>query len=507
MTLEAVGGPTSAVQRWLAIVSALTGTSMFLYSVAVVAIATPYMQGAFSAAPDQIAWLGTSYLVGTIVVMACSGWLSTRFGRKRLFLVSVGGFTLFSMLGGMAGSLEEMVVYRTAQGMFGAPLLPLGQAITIDYFPPRKQGLGTVTFTIGATMGIVVGPVVGATLVEEFHWGWIFFLNGPLGVTSFIGVWAFVRETPKERDRPLDWFGFMALIVALGAAQLALNRGDRLNWFSSTEIIVECAVGALAVYVFIVHSLTTRRPFLEARLFRNWNYVIGLFIATAWGAQIYLPVFLIPLELQSLGGYPITFVGLLITPRGVGNIVGALIIIGLSDRLDPRYLLVAGVGALMVSAWGMSLWTAEIRPWDVVWTGFLQGVGVGVSFVPVSMLTLSTLEVRLRTEGLAVFHLLLNMGAAAGIAVIFFVWTRSLQTSHEILTGHVTHYSEVFRYSFVPQMWDLTERSGLLAVDAEIWRQAGMIAYNNSFYLTAVISALMLPLTFLMRRPRTDDTG
>ena len=501
MTVEATDNTPSGLARWMIVISTLTGTSLFLFSVTIVAIATPYLQGSFSAAPDQIAWLGTSYLIGTTIVTGCSGWISSRFGRKRLFLYSIAGFTLFSLLGGFADSLGEMVIYRTFQGMFGAPLLPLGQAITIDSFPRTKRGLATIVFSVGATMGIVVGPVFGGYLIADYSWRWVFFVNIPVGLIAWLGVLVFVPETTKDTGRRLDWYGFGALVIALAAAMLALNRGQRLNWLSSTEIVVEAAVAALAFYIFIVHSLTTAKPFIEPRLFRDRNYVVGLIIVLAWGAQIYLPVFLIPIQLQGLAGFPVTFVGLLLTARGLGNVVGALAIIGISDRVDPRIVFGVGVFFLAAAPWGMSTWSLDIRPWDVVWLGGLQGMGIGMTFVPLTQLALATLDRKLVTEAIALQHLILNIGAAFGIAMIFYVLSSSIQINYETLTRHISPYNEAFHLGFAPKLWDLGERSGLMAMEAEVGRQAAMIAFNNSFYLTALISALMFPLALFARRP------
>ena len=238
-------------------------------------------------------------------------------------------------------------------------------------------------------------------------------------------------------------------------------------------------------------------------MFRDRNFITGLLVITAWGGQIYLPTFLIPLQLQDLAGYPVTFVGVLLTARGLGNVAGSIAIARVMDRMDPRILVAVGVVFLAVAPWAMSNWTLEIRPWDVIWTGFLQGVGIGISFPPIAQLAFSTLDVRLRTEGMATFHLMLSIGAAAGIAIIFSVLANSAQINHEVLTGHISVYNEAFRYSFVPQALDLTEQSGLMAMKAEIRRQATMIAFNNSFYVSAVISALMLPMILFMRRPPT----
>lgn len=516
MTDAATSAPPSGLARFLTVASAVMGTIVYVVTLTIIGVALPYMQGTFSAAPDQLAWLVTSFIIGTAVMTAASGWLSTRFGRKRIFVASIAGFTISSVMCGFATGLDEIVIWRTLQGLLGAPLIPLGQAITIDAFPREKQALGTALWGMGAVSGSVVGPYVGGYLVEAYSWPWVFFINLPIGLLALVGAIAFVPETPRDAERRLDWFGFATIMAAIIATQLMLNRGERLGWFGSTEILIETGLAMLALYLLVTHSLTTHRPFLEVRLFLNANFSISLFFIFVYGLLTYLPVFLLPLLLQGLGGYSMTSVGALLGSRGLGVLFGLAVIGLLIARVDARILAGAGFLSLVVSGWGMSLWSMEIRTWDVIWTGFIQGIGAGVTFVPISVLAFSTMPERLRTEGLAFLHLMLNMGTAVGVAAIFNVLSRGIQINHEVMAAHVNPYNDLFRYRFSPEAWDLSEPSGLIALDAEITRQATMIAYNNSFYLIAIVGIVVIPLLFLLRAPprgeeedasrgRTDD--
>ena len=347
-----------------------------------------------------------------------------------------------------------------------------------------------------------ISPAIAAFLIELYGWSWVFFMNVPTGVLALVGAWAFIPEVAKEPKRRLDWFGFAFLIVFIIALSLMVGRGERLGWLESTEIILEGAVVLFALYVFIVHSATTHRPFLEPRLFVDRNYVMNLFIIFLFGALTFVPLFLIPLQLQNLGGYPLVLIGILLVARGAGVLCGMAVIGPLIHRIDPRLWLVAGFLTQVVAGWPMSGWAPDIRAWHVVWTVLLQGFGTGIMFVPISVMAFSTLPTRYRTEGLAIFHLMLNLGTAIGIAALFNVFAQSLQINHEVLSGTVTSFNELFRYGAVPEGWDPTELSGLLAIDAEVTRQAAMIAYNNTYYLIAIVALGAIPLVYLLRPPR-----
>lgn len=483
----------------MVVASGVLGSFIYFITLLSVSLALPQLQGAFSAAPDQVAWLLTSFILGTTAVITATGWLATRFGRKRVFLVAIAGFTFTSLLCGVADSLTEEVIFRTLQGAFGAPLMPIGQAIVLDAYPPEKNGLATAVWSAGALSGGVFGPLAGGYLVEIFNWSWIFYINLPIGALAFLGTWAFVPEVAKDRERRLDWVGLLAILAGMIALTLLLNRGERLGWFASTEIIIEAAVTALAFYAYVAHSLTTARPFLDLGLFRDRNYVLNLIFVAVFGGIVIMPSFFLPILMQQFGGYSITLSGVLVAVRTLSYVGWSLMLSPFLDRIDPRFAVFIGLLLVAGPTWAMSDWNLDIRVWDVVWTSVLQGIGSGFIFSPVAMMAFSTLPTHLRTEGMSLFHLILNLASSIGVAGMFYLLVRYSQVNHEVLAAHVNPYNELFRGSAV---WDLSEPSTLVAIESEISRQAGMIAFNNNHLLLAIMAVAAIPLLLLIRLPR-----
>ncbi len=492
--------PVYGSAKWLLVISAVVGCSVFEFAWTIAGVALPHMQGAFSATSDQIAWVMTSFVLGTAVAIPCIGWLSDRFGRKRIFVLSIAGFTLTLVPCATATTLFEESFWRFMQGALGAAIIPLGQAITIDSFPSNQQGKATAIWGNGVVLGGIMGPVIGGIVVEHLNWPWIFWLNVPVGLVALVGVIFFIPEIEKEPDRPMDWFGFVLITSGLAVFQIMLNRGERLSWFESPEIIIECIYSVAALYLFVAHSWTAKYPFFRPQLFRNRNFVVGQLFTLVNGAVAILPLVLLPLLLQNVAGYPAITAGGLIIFRGLGLVLGLTLVSQFTDKVDARYTLVAGLLITGVSGWGMSIWTVEISSFDVMWTNILQGMGSGIMYVQITALTFATLPPRLRTEGFAVFHTLLFLGAAMGVAGILFVHTRTFQTSHAILTEFVNPFREVFNFSFLPQTWDIDTLSGLAALQFELSRQATMIAYNSTFFAVSMLCFSAIPLVWLFNR-------
>ena len=491
----------SGMRRTMIVGSAILGSFVYFITLLSASLALPHMQGAFSAAPDQVAWLLTSFIIGTTAVITATGWLSVRFGRKLVFLVAIAGFTFSSLLCGLATTLTEEVIYRTLQGALGAPLMPVGMAIVIDSYPREKQGLGTAIWGVGALSGGVFGPVVGGFLVEALSWPWVFYINIPIGIAAFIGSLLFVPEIPRDPERRLDWLGLGVLVIGMTALTLMLNRGERLGWFASREVVIEGAITVLAIYVYVAHSLTTSRPFLEPALFRDRNYVINLFFAAVFGGLIIMPTYLLPLLLQNFGGFSVPLVGLLLAIRSLGYVVCSLALSPFLDRLDPRMLLAIGLVAVAAPTWAMSEWTLDIRIWDVIWISIIQGLGSGFVYTPVALMAFSTLPIRHRTEAMALFHLTLNLASSIGVAALFYLLVVYSQVNHEVLAAHVSPYNELFRLPVIKDLWDLSQQTSLAAIESEISRQAGMIAFNNNFLLIALLTLVTLPLIPFIRLP------
>ena len=507
MTVARTDLPATPRRAWVPALAGISGTMVYALSLTNVGMAVPHMQGAFSAAPDQIAWLFTGFVIGSTLFTACAGWFSERFGRRRVYLIAIVGFTVTSALGGAADTLGQAVALRALQGIFGGPLGALGQAISMDAYPRHRQGFAAAFWYMGAVCGTMLGPLTGGFLVEAFGWRSVFYITVPFGLASFLFCAAVVPATPRRPERRLDWLGFTTLSIAIAAFTLMLNRGERLDWFDSPEIILSGAIAAFVFYIFVAHTATARQPFVEPRLFIDRNYVIALLLALVYGGYVLLPVFLLPLLLKGVIGFPLALIGILLVPRGLGLIFALSLLGRLSDRLDPRLVLGFGFACLIISAWGMSAWNHDIGWWEVAWPVFVQGMGAGVTYVPISIIAFSTLPNRLRTEGMSILHLTSNLGTAIGTAWVFNVLTRAIQTNHAILSAHITPFNELLRFSLPRQAWDLAERADLAALSVEIGRQAAMIAYNNTFFLCAAAGLVVLPLIAALRvRVSRDET-
>jgi MFS transporter, DHA2 family, multidrug resistance protein len=428
--------------RHRALASTAVILAALLYSIdwTIAAVALPHMQGAFSAAPDQISWVITSYIVASAVMIPTAGWLSGRFGRKRVFLTALAGFTVSSLFCGLADSLAFEVLARVAQGMSGAFIIPLSQAIILDSYPPEQHGKAMALWGMGSVLGSVIGPTIGGYVTEFFSWRYIFYLNLPLGVIAWLGMLAFVPETERHRERRLDWFGFAALALSIGALQMMLDRGGRLDWFESGEILLEACLAALGFYLFIVHSLTARDPFLDPRLFTQRNFFFALLFVAGYGLLTLPTMVLMPTFLEHIRGYNIDAIGLLQSPRGVG-LLSAMFASGqLVGVIPPRVLIAFGLVCLGFSSAEMASWNTDVGEWPIVWTGFLQGIGAGIMLVPIQMIAFQTLSVERRTEATAVFNLVRTVASSVGVSIAFTFFVHTSAVSRAQLVEHATPY-------------------------------------------------------------------
>jgi len=489
--------------RHPALITASVGLASFLYSVdwTIAAVALPHMQGTFSATQDQIAWVITSYIVASALSIPAAGWLSLRFGRKRLFLCAVSVFLAASVLCGAAESLAMEVVARVVQGLGGAFLIPLSHAIILDTYPPEEQGKAMALWGVGAVMGSFVGPTVGGYVTEYLSWRYIFYINVPFGLLALAGAAAFLPETQREPRRPLDWFGFLSLSMGIGALQLMIDRGGQLDWFESWEIITEACLAVLGVYLFNVHCLTAKQPFLDPRLLAQRNFFIGLVFAFAYGFMTTPPMVLMPSFLEHVRGYSVDAIGLLQAPRGIG-LLAAMIIGGrITGRIDPRWLIAVGLLCLAFSSWDMSNWTGDVGVWPLVWTNFMQGVGGGIILVPIQVIAFPSLEPHRRTEAAAVYNLVRSIGASIGISGALALYVRTTSVMHAQLAEHVTPYSRALQAQ-APDGWSIATTQALARLDKEIDMQSAIIGYTGDFWLFALVALAALPLLLFIGRQR-----
>jgi DHA2 family multidrug resistance protein len=486
-------------------VCVMLATIMQALDTTIANVALPYMQGSLSAGLDQINWVLTSYIVAAAIMTPPTGWLAARFGRKRLFLATVAGFTFASILCGMAASLEQMVAFRLLQGVFGAPLVPLSQSVLLDTYPREKHGSAMALWGVGVMVGPILGPTLGGYLTEFYQWRWVFYINLPIGILTFLGLSAFLSETKAERSLAFDWFGFATLSISIGALQMMLDRGEQLDWFSSGEIVAEAAISGLALYLFLVHTFTTDRPFIAPRLFRDRNYTTGLVFIFVVGIILLATLALMTPFLQNLMGYPVLTAGLVMAPRGVGTMLAMMVVGRLINRIDARLLIATGLLLTALSLWEMTGFTTDVSQATIVRTGFVQGLGLGFIFVPLTTVTFATLTPELRTQGTAIYSLMRNIGSSIGISVVIWFLGRNTSVMHASLVEHVTPYD--FEVRQMSAMWDMATASGRAALDAEITRQATMIGYITDFHLMMLVALCALPLVLLLRRSSQSAPG
>ena len=493
------GGSTTLVT-----LSIMLATIMQVLDTTIANVALPHMQGGLSATQDQVSWVLTSYIVAAAIMTPPTGYLAARFGRRRLFLISVAGFTVASVLCGLAQSLSEMVIFRLLQGVFGAGLVPLSQATLLDNYPKEKHGQAMALWGMGVMVGPILGPTLGGWLTEYYDWRWVFFINLPLGLLAWLGIAASVKETERSA-RPFDFIGFALLSLAVGGLQLLLDRGQGEDWFASIEIIAESVIAGAALYLFVIHMFTAealgKRPFLEPGLFADRNFVAGVVFIFIVGIILLATMALLPPYLQQLKGYPVMTTGLILAPRGVGSMVSMMLVGRLMrTTIDPRYLIVTGLLLVAISLWEMSLFTVGVSVEALVWTGVLQGLGLGLVFVPLSAVSFATLHGTQRVEGTALFSLMRNLGSSIGISAMVTLLAINTQTGHAYLAEAVGPYAPAVRAGTLPGAWDIGSTAGLMALNSQVTAQAAEIAYYADFRIMAAVTLAALPLVLLFRR-------
>ncbi|HEY9567460.1 MAG TPA: DHA2 family efflux MFS transporter permease subunit [Thalassobaculum sp.] len=491
------GGPPN---RGLIVVSIMLATIMQALDMTIANVALPHMQGSMAATQEQISWVLTSYIVAAAIMTPPTGMLAARFGRKRVFAVAVTGFTITSMLCGAAASLEQMVAFRLLQGAFGAGLVPLSQAVLLDSYPPEKHGSAMAMWGVGVMIGPILGPTLGGMLTDSYSWRWVFYINLPFGILALAGILAFVPETERN-PRRFDIFGFALLSLAIGALQMMLDRGESQDWFSSTEIVAEGVLAALFLYMFLVHMFTAERPFLEPALFLDRNFGVGLLLIFMVGVVLLATLALLPPFLQNLMGLPVLTTGYVLAPRGIGTMLAMVVTGRLIGRVDSRMLILTGLLLTAFSLHWMAGFTTEVPMSTLVWTGVVQGFGLGFIFVPLSTLTFATLAPHYRNEGTAMYSLMRNIGASIGISAVITLLAHNTQVNHADMAERITPFRDMLHLPWLPSAWEWHSTAGVVALNTEITRQASTIAYLNDFTFMMWMTLAAAPLLLLVRAP------
>ena len=482
-------------------VGAMLATLIQALDMTISNVALPYMAGTFAASYDESTWLLTSYIVGAAIMTPPTGWLAERFGRRRLYLISVLGFTAASVLCGISQSLGQAVIFRTIQGLLGAALVPLSQATLLDTYPPEKYPTAMAIWGVGIMLGPILGPTLGGWLTYNWNWRWVYFINVPVGILAAIIIGTYVKETETSRVSGFDYFGFITLSVAVACLQVVLDRGEIVDWFSSPEIVVTTVIGATSFYLFLVNTFTAPLPFIRRALFVNRNFVLGVLLIFVVAMVLLGTMALFPPLLQNLLDFPVVTVGVLLAPRGIGTMAGMLIVSQIGSKVPARALMTFGLLVTAFAMQGMSGFSLDIGPWDVFVWGVIQGFGLGFVFPLLVATTFATLPTERRTEATGIYNLIRNVGSSIGISIMTTLADRLTQINHQIIGRFVNPFNRSFSQPRIIEFYNPGTAAGLTELNAEVTRQAAMLGYIDDFKLMSILCLLAVPLVLLMASP------
>jgi DHA2 family multidrug resistance protein len=493
--------PPSAVpglRRNMVTICAMTATIMQALDTTIANVALPYMQGSLSASQDQINWVLTSYIVAAAIMTAPVGWIANRFGRKRIFIVCSAGFTIASLLCGVAQDINQMVLFRLLQGVFGAALVPLSQAVMLDMYTLQERAKAMSIWGMGVMMGPIMGPSLGAWLTETYSWHWVFFVNLPFGIVTVLGLMIFMDETQQDHNLRFDWFGFAALAVGIGSLQVALDRGEQLGWLESNEIVIEFIVSAIGFYYFFAHSFTTSKPFIQFAIFKDKNFLGGCVFMSVMGLVLYSTMALSSPYLQNVIGYPIITAGVLLASRGCGTFVAMMLVGRLMRYIEARTLIISGLSLTALSLFYMTYWTDQTQVPEIVTISIIQGFGFGLVFVPLSTVSFLTLPGNLRTDGTSMLTLLRNVASSVGISIVIAQLTEGGRRIYAILSEHINPFNHALQMPNVAGMINLNSDKGRAMADVIVGLQAQIIAFARDYQLVMFFILCSIPLAIMI---------
>jgi DHA2 family multidrug resistance protein len=489
-------------RRGAILVSNMFTVTLYFTTILVVSTVLPQIQGAMSATPDEVSWIVTFNILAIAIATPMTGWLVARFGRRNTMCGCVAGLVVSTLMCGLAPSLESLIFWRIVQGAIGAPTVPLAQSILLDIYPREQHRFAMGANGMGTILGPIIGPALAGQLAGDYSWRWAFYMLVPVSLVSFAGLFLLLpRDRHIERVR-LDWTGFLSLSTAIGCLQYVLARGPRLDWFESYELVVVSVTGALAFYIFMAHSLTTtERPFLDLRLLLNRNLVLGFVVVAVFGMLAFTPMVVLPTLLREHVGYPDALVGWVVGSRGVGGLIGFFAAMWI-DRVDPRLSMATGFLLLALSGLWLTFINLDVTPWELALNGVVQGMCIGIVFVPLSIITFSELDPRLRPEALGLFHLLRNIASSLFISVTVAEIVASTGANYSRLVEAINPFNPVLSLPWVMGMWNAETTQGLARLSREVTRQASVIAYINAFGLFTVVAAFAIPFALLFKTSR-----
>ena len=500
MSPTAIQAPSAVpgLRRNMVTICAMTATIMQALDTTIANVALPYMQGTLSASQDQINWVLTSYIVAAAIMTAPVGWIANRFGRKRTFIICSAGFTVASVMCGLAQDINQMVLFRLLQGVFGAALVPLSQAVMLDSYALHERAKAMSIWGMGVMMGPIMGPSLGAWLTETYSWHWVFFVNLPFGIVTVLGLMVFMDETRQDTELRFDWFGFAALAIGIGALQVALDRGEQLGWLESNEIIAEFVIAIVGFYYFFAHSFTTSRPFIQFALFRDRNFLTGCIFMTVMGLVLYSTMALASPYLQNVIGYPIITAGVLLASRGCGTFVAMMLVGRLMRYIEARTLIITGLSLTALSLYWMTAWTDQTGVPEIVTISIIQGFGFGLVFVPLSTVAFMTLPNNLRTDGTSMLTLMRNVASSVGISIVIAQLTEGGRRIYAILSENITPFNHAMQMPDVSGMINLGTDKGRAMADVMVQLQAQIIAFSQDYQLVMFFILGSIPLAIMI---------
>jgi DHA2 family multidrug resistance protein len=513
-----------ATHKWLVALAVMLGTTLEVLDTSIINVALPHMQGTFSASVDEIAWVLTSYLVANGVMIPMTGWISSRFGRKRYFLLSVFIFVAASALCGAARTLAEMVAFRLLQGAAGAAMIPSSQAILMETFPPEEQQLGMAVWGMGLMVAPILGPTLGGWITDNWNWRWNFYINLPIGAIAFLMVSVFVHDPPFMRERRargghVDYVGILSLVISLGLLQIVLDRGQRADWFSSPWVVCATAVSAMSFVMLAYRELHFSDPIVDLRILKERSFTIAVVVIIGMSFVLFGSLLLNPVFLQELMGYNAWKAGLVQAPRGLGSMTSMMMVGQLArTRVDTRKFIGIGFTLVAIALWTMSGWNLQVGMWAVVWPNAIMGLGLGLIFPTASAAALSGVARERMGYASSLFNMMRNTGAAVGIAYMTNLLISHQQIHQSTLVEHFSvfdawrlsnlgqHQAGSPTFHYLPQI-TTGKKQGFGMIYGTIQAQAAMLSFNDIYRLLAVAMVLLIPSFLLMRRTTAADRG
>ncbi len=471
----------------------------------IVNVALPPMMGALGTTSDKITWVLTSYIVTSAIFMLLTGFLDERLGRKKLLVISIIGFMLASALCGTATTLDEIVFFRSLQGIFGASLVPLSQTVLRTTFPPEEQGKAMAIWGIGIMVAPVLGPTLGGFITEHTNWRWVFYINIPVCTLSFFMALRFIKNTiPKKRK--VDWFGAGLLALGVGAFQIFLDQGNNEDWFQSKMIILLLIIAVMSITLFVIRGLNNPYNIINFKIFKDRNFVTSTLMLSIFMLGVLGVISIQPILLENYFGYPPEFTGLVMAPRGIAAAIGMMFTGIFMAKVDPKKIMLIALVFAITGSYMMSTYSLTTSAYYWIWSGVVQGLGMGLFLVPLSTLSLITLSPEDTAGGAGLFSFSRNLGMSIGISIISTIIARETQINWNRLGEHINPFNENLQIWLHHQGWTLHTPTTLATLQKILAAQAGMVAFIDSFWLISLMLILLIPLVFFIKTPKLSKS-